>query len=422
MSRKYPYVFLSIFMLLFASISVSAGSSDSWAIETVKNGIDKVVSISMALDKENNPHAVYCNGSNFDINYVYYNGTAWVIDILPYKGDLYPSLALDKLGKPHIIYPGYHTISYASLSNSSWEVMDVDPTHNFESMFPSIALDSSGNPHISYVLLNNSCPTPDIIQYATLNNGVWHIETIDKAGVAYSTSIALDSQGHPHVFYISSDYSTDHLRYAWFDGENWHKETVDSAPSPSLEFDSMVLDSEGHPHICYENREYNEDYTNITKVDLKYAWFDGVSWHKERIASGLSGSLALDSKGRGRIAYSEFDNAHLIYAWFDGERWECETVYNEPVGTVALALDANDTAHILFMDSNSLKYAIEEGHPVPDANFSGSSQQNSILFISAVGGGIAISVLAIWYWKKKGGKKENVESEEVKPKNENERP
>ncbi|MCK4593614.1 carboxypeptidase regulatory-like domain-containing protein, partial [bacterium] len=88
----------------------------------------------------------------------------------------------------------------------------------------------------------------------------WHIETVDSEGyVGSSTSIALDSGGHPHISY--EDYTNYDLKYARFDGSSWHIETVDSVGRVG-QFTSIVLDTGGHPHISY--------YDN-TNYDLKYA-------------------------------------------------------------------------------------------------------------------------------------------------------
>ena len=70
---------------------------------------------------------------------------------------------------------------------------------------------------------------------------VWHIETVDSYGkVGEDPSIALDSNDHPHISY----YGNGNLKYAYYDGSSWHIETVDSDGWGS----SIALDSNDHPH------------------------------------------------------------------------------------------------------------------------------------------------------------------------------
>ena len=90
---------------------------------------------------------------------------------------------------------------------------------------------------------------------------VWHIETVDSGGT--DTSIALDSNDHPHISYYRVD--SGDLKYAYYDGSSWHIETVDGYGWWGGNvgwFTSIALDSNDYPHISYH------DYSN---GDLKYA-------------------------------------------------------------------------------------------------------------------------------------------------------
>ena len=88
----------------------------------------------------------------------------------------------------------------------------------------------------------------------------WSIETVDSTGdVGELTSMALDSNGYPHISY--SDITKRYLKYAKWTGSAWSNETVDSDGNVGGG-SSIALDSNGHPHISYYD---------ITNHDIKYA-------------------------------------------------------------------------------------------------------------------------------------------------------
>ena len=69
------------------------------------------------------------------------------------------------------------------------------------------------------------------------------------------TSLDLDESSQPHISYTDSDG----LKYARYDGVSWHIETVDGNGGGTI---SLSLDELGQPHVSYY------DYANH---DLKYA-------------------------------------------------------------------------------------------------------------------------------------------------------
>jgi hypothetical protein len=109
-----------------------------------------------------------------------------------------------------------------------------------------------------------SAPSVSSMVQSPANN--WHIETVDSEGVRGSTSLVLDSTGHPHISYTEfDDYPVGSLKYAWHDGADWHIETVDIVEHWGS---SLALDGTGHPHIGYVHYDYPIS-------SLKYAWYDG---------------------------------------------------------------------------------------------------------------------------------------------------
>src|SRR4030042_4194391 len=80
---------------------------------------------------------------------------------------------------------------------------------------------------------------------ARADGGTWNIQTVDYIDVM-STSLALDSNGYPHISYTTGGLRS--LHYAHWTGTAWVKETVDDVPALAT---SLALDSNNRPHISY---------------------------------------------------------------------------------------------------------------------------------------------------------------------------
>ena len=272
---------------------------------------------------------------------------------------------------------------------STWHIETVDSEgvdpEGRVGYFTSLALSpTNGYPRISYLDDTNLD-----LKYAAYDGSTWHIETVDSEGVVgIFTSLALDpTNGYPRISYLD-DTNLD-LKYAAYDGSTWHIEAVDSAgvfgTSTSLTLDP----TNGYPRISYGYLQISDAQNS----DLKYAAYDGSTWHIETVDSagdvGYSTSLALNpTNGYPRISYSDYTNDDLKYAAYDGSTWQIETVDSAgDVGySISLALDpTNGYSRISYYDStnHALKYAsllpndppIIDNPMLPVANFTADPTQ-----------------------------------------------
>ena len=217
----------------------------------------------------------------------------------------------------------------------------------------------------------------------------WSQQTIemDRRVEAVSTdkALAVDSSGKPHLIYKASDEDS-YLYYAYYNGSTWQRERVASI---AVYNGSLVLDSKDRPHIIYFYYESN-------KQAFYYAYFDGNSWQTKTLVSlekwGIvQGSLALDPDDHPHISYSsyyhginDYNNWELKYAYFDGNSWQVTTVDQQMVRT-NISYGVN-YANSLALDSNNrphISYVytkIETGlESVNYAYFDGNSWQGETL-------------------------------------------
>jgi hypothetical protein len=188
--------------------------------------------------------------------------------------------------------------------------------------------------------------------YASWDGSHWSIENVDDD--ARHKSLALDSNGYPHISYFVAGYN-NYLKYATYTGTGWTTSIVDNSAVVGS-YNSLALDSSNHPHIAYS------DETNKT---IKYARWTGSIWEKEIVHSSpiLLGytSIALDSSNLPHISYASIPNdTSLHYARWTGSIWESEVVDAHDVCDTSLALDSSNRPHISYSSSNgagSLYYA-----------------------------------------------------------------
>jgi hypothetical protein len=273
---------------------------------------------------------------------------------------------------------------YTVLADPGWTTQTVDSST--DAAFTSIALDSNGYPHIAY-----TSGGTHRLRYTRWNGTSWDAYTVvdsTSGDLGWFTSIAVDSNDHPHISYYDNTNSS--LKYAYYDGTTWHTETVDNAGRCGEFGTSIALDSSDHPHISYLIRS--------GLVDLRYIKHNGTSWDTPITVDstdwvGYYSSLALDSSDYPHISYIykgvavDDDNGKLKYARWTGSTWDLQTLYD--INTSALewpgynkhtsiALDSSSYPHISFWKPSGLWYASYNGTTWSEEKVSGSGKYNNL--------------------------------------------
>jgi uncharacterized repeat protein (TIGR01451 family) len=337
----------------------------NWHIETVDEHQQSYqCQISLALDSLDQPHISY--GKSYyqddthhsDLVHAWHNGTSWQFETVDQAANYYSSLTIDGMNQPHISHHGNgYDLKYSWYDGTSWRTETLDRLYQTP-VYPSLALDPSGHPHISYYY-------DDDIQYARYDGEAWHFETLDNSGlVGFGASLALDEANQPHISY--GDWDKGNLKYASRDGEGWHTETVDehfkgyrtSLALTCPDQGECQADGAGVPHISYGD--------DISHKDLKYATYTDSGWQIETVYTntGRYNSLAVDEAGRPHISYYDYDyydygNHDLKYAWRDTTSWLVETVgQGSDGGSISLIVDKAGQPHISYPTSDIfLQYA-----------------------------------------------------------------
>lgn len=294
------------------------------------------------------------------VRYAHASPSLWSIEVVdsPDEVGRHLSLALDSFDRPHISYidytSSYTTLNYAWWDGTAWQIETVDTfEESWTSPYTSIALDSNDHPHIGY---SDFIGTNWYVKYAYWTGTEWQIETVVMDGnTLWLEALALDSNDLPHIAYTTDRYE---VWYARWTGLEWVRELVD----PNLESAmDIAVDSNGYAHISY----YAAPSTPGPTI-LKCAQKTNTGWLIEIVdstpANGATTSIALDPVGKPRISYSD-GSVGLKYAEWTGTVWSKDIVDSDTDSGyyLSLVLDSSDLPHIAYYDYSTanLMYAWE---------------------------------------------------------------
>jgi len=223
----------------------------------------------------------------------------------------------------------------------SWEVSTVD-TNGAK---PSIAVDSQGVPHLAYILE----ALPGWVKYGVLGADGWEISTVSTGYFYGPLDIQVDQKGTPKISWHNHD--TENEAYAELVDGDWVVHDV-KHPGHDGWDNNLALDSTGQPHtISIDPKQFGG------QSGLEYAAFDGKVWTVEEVGSGplayeFGTGIALDSLDRPHVVWFDDSDKDLKYAVKDAGTWEISTVDSEgDVGRYpSLTLDKQDNPAITYFE------------------------------------------------------------------------
>jgi hypothetical protein len=324
-----------------------------WHTEVVDDAGGVGSFANLALDAAGRPHISYYDSSNDNLKYAFSDGTTWHVEVVDSAGDVggWCAIALDTAGRPRIAYLDATNadLKYAAFDGSAWHFQVVESAGQV-GWHASLVLDAQDRPHVTYYLAISGSYGNDL-HYAYLSGTVWLTTTVDTGGldgaVGWYNSLALDSQGRPHVSYF--DFNQGRLKYARYDGTSWQIAVVDFYDAPGWHGTSLALDAQDRPHISY--CPYGGWYNC---GELRYATYDGATWNSTVVDAsadvGEYSSLALDNAGHPHISYYDDTHMRLKYTRYDGSAWQVEPVdQGGDVGQyTALEIDAAGRPHMSY--------------------------------------------------------------------------
>jgi hypothetical protein len=338
-----PGVFYHIYYLYWnGSAWVDADGTGQESIRVPSSFGYTVTNPSLSLDTSGNPYIAWSEGTllDYDICYLYWNGSAWVdadgtgqeskkiFNDASWASD--PSLYLDTLGNPHIVWSNSGEIYYLYWNGSAW--VDADGTgqesinisnNGGASSTPSLFLDTSSNPHITW---SDNTPGNYDIYYLKWNGSAWvdadgtgqeSINISNNGGASQSPSVYLDTSGNLYIAWsdnTAGNYDIYYLKWngsAWVDADGTGQESINISNNGGASQDpSVYLDTSVNLYIAWsDNTPGNYDIYYLEWNGS--AWVDADGTGQESINISNNGgasstpSLSLDTSGNPYIAWSD---------------------------------------------------------------------------------------------------------------------
>ena len=275
-----------------------------WVITTIDSEEISSQGTSITLDNNGNPNIAYSsqNHGHFrDLNYIYWNNTSWVKNVV-----------VDSSGASGI--GGLDT--------------------------RSLSLDSNNYPHIGYFTWYGGMYVD--LSYSHFNGNNWQSEILYRLSIGITVPLQLDSLNYPHICSRDGDASKASLKYIYWDGISWQDETIEELGN-RVGYATLSIDHHGFTHFVCS--------TNYPDYSMIYAYWDGNSWNLLNLnTKGIVLSLALDSFNYPHISALTPLGLELKYAHWNGNNWLVEIVDNEGETGFdsSIAVDSLNRPHISY--------------------------------------------------------------------------
>ena len=263
---------------------------------------------SLALDSVGRPHMAYRDEVNNAIRYAFRDSAGWHVEIVDANAPFYfgkgpTSLAMADDGSAHLAYVVQGqgpAIRYAFRDASGWHVELVGTGVDV-----SLAVDHTGSPHVVYGEYD--------MLYAFRDATGWHDEMANADCMISTASLALDAEDRAHVAcyrYDGGPAPQLSVLYNFSDTVGWHAEVIERTSSWTHTYSSSIaLDAGGDPHVSFFGGQDGD--LRFPPPSRGLANRSGVPMEHR----GQFSSLDLDAQGKPWIAFYEPDqllleNAH----------------------------------------------------------------------------------------------------------------
>ena len=328
------------YVLMFSYLN----NDGQWVTERVEpdNEESHGFGCSLKIDDEGNFHLLYSHipgldssPTSNDVRYAFKHkdSTQWQVEIVV---DSFPSggndIAIDSLGRPHIVYNRYSDVYHAYKDDSGEWVSILLDWLNYVIMFKQISIDSEDNVYIAFEKWIDHYYYPDVPDGILMWIGSpnddytdWIADEVDRYfvyDIGLRVSMAIDSSDQLHFVRYNVNEQPESGGETNFDlwyihkiGETWQREIIDQVGDVGMHCD-IAIDPYDNLYLAYYEK-YDE-----TTGGLKFAYKESTSdqWQIQTIDSSLTNDPygISDGDGGDSITVNEYGAPHIAY--FDFKR------------------------------------------------------------------------------------------------------
>lgn len=217
---------------------------------------------------------------------------------------------------------------------------------------PDLAVDSLGKPHIIF----NNCSAWEVCEpdglpeltYGTKDDTGWVLEFLSGDPAGFLTSIFVDDAGTPHIAYCDSNWQRN---YGYRTGMGWTMENLDLLNPPYYRASpSLVVDDSGEPHMVCIERE-----------TVHYSHRVGGSWVDEHIPGSYldnwsaRAAICLGNQNSILVGTRQYYASAELFTLEEGV-WTSELIDGAIAYNPWMVLDANGASHFVY-HASALFYA-----------------------------------------------------------------
>jgi len=358
-----------IFGFVVMMASAASLRAATWEVQTVdQSGTGRYSSLK--IDKDGNAHLAYIVEEG-RLKYAFWDHATkkWFTMVVA-EGASFSDLALDSKQHPHISFADLGTVGgtklrHAYWDGAKWHTEAIPLNSDVIAYFTSIVVDHDDHPWISFYEYRGprGSEIVDRMRVVSWNGKYWEVRTVDGENQSGKfNALAVDPEGQIRLVYANVNAMTASVRYAFWDGRDWQLEMVDDRAHNSSELvgfsTCIAIDEQGNPHLAY---------MNYSRPALKYAVRKDGKWSVQEIQA-LKGvgypdrnSIALDSAGNPYIGYYDSGLGALRLAHYDQEKWTVETIDSNFAGFTSSIQIVGEVLWISYADdAGGIKVAKRE--------------------------------------------------------------